>query len=150
MTKESPLRRIIADAKGYDYRIAENLQEARTKEGYYLVMEGDDGGQIYLSYPASLVQCDENTLEKILIIIDENQWSNFDNTMRRFTFERFDSDRIIPGGMGGGFTLKDDLWVHEEIADAKLQLKEILMRKLSETELTKKLKDLALLLPKKV
>ena len=114
-----------------------------------MVMEGDDGGQIYLSCPASLVQCDKYALEKILIIIDENQWSNFDKTMRRITFERFDSDRIIPGGMGGGFTLKDDLWVHEEIADIKPQLSGILMKKQNERELQKKLQELKMLLPKK-
>ena len=126
-----------------------SLKKAKEHDDYYLVMEGDDGGQIYLSCPTSMINCNEETLAQILVIIDENQWRNFDVSMRTIFYEQYITPDMIPGGMGGGLIQENDIWVHEEIEQAKEELRNILTKKQNEADLEKSLERLRVLLPKK-
>lgn len=121
----SPLRELIAKATESKYRGIDNLKVAKKGKNYYLIMEGDDGGQIYLTCPVRLIQCKESTLKKLLEIIDAYQWPGNSNDMRRIIYEPKDNGSIA-GGMGGGVLL-ENLWVHEEIKFPQNLIKKIII-----------------------
>jgi hypothetical protein len=54
---ESALRRMLA---GSSYQAFPSLAEAKATPEAAVVMEGDEGGSIYFTCPARLVECDED------------------------------------------------------------------------------------------
>lgn len=63
---ESGVRRMVADAISGRYEAFRSLEEARAAQDAAVVMEGDDGGSIYLTCPIGLVNCDEQALRQLL------------------------------------------------------------------------------------
>jgi hypothetical protein len=83
-----------------------------------LVMEGDYGGQIYLSCPMKLVQCGPKEIESVLRDLDTMAWGCNEGDGADTYYLRRQSGQGIWGGMGGGIVL-DGLWVHEEFTHLK-------------------------------
>jgi hypothetical protein len=108
----SPLRQMMAEARGAEHLHCGSLDEARQTEDAVLVMEGDDGGRIYLTCPARRVRCDEATLRRLLEDVDALGWR--DISMAGLFFELLAMGSGVAGGMGGGVIL-DGLWVHPRI-----------------------------------
>ena len=99
--------------------------------GAHLYMEGDWGGQIYLSIPARQVECDQATLNKLLAEIDFREWNCNDGDGGGIAYERQPrKENGIGGGMGGG-EIEDGLWVHRTLEDIKPLIQAVLSGKLA-------------------
>lgn len=120
---QSPLRKMMSDAKGGEYVSIKNLEEAKKVKNSYLVMEGDDGGQIYITCPVELVKCEEKQLRELLESLDDLVWQ--DLSMTGLYYEIHEPDSIVSGGSGGG-KAGDDLWIHSEFDNIKNKIKEVI------------------------
>ena len=108
----SPLRSLMAEAATSPYVSYPSLVEAQADPDGVMIMEGDDGGTIYVVCPARLVRCSQQSLERLLQDIDALVWREPD--MARIVFERARVGQRIAGGLGGGI-VTDQIWVHEEL-----------------------------------
>jgi hypothetical protein len=89
-----------------------SLAEAQATSDGVVVFEGDYGGQIYLTCPASMVRCDESSLQTLLTDIDTLAFR--DPPSARIYYERHAVSTGIWGGMGGGI-VTGSLWVHPRL-----------------------------------
>lgn len=90
------------------------FEAARSNEGKFVIMEGDSGGQIYLTAPMSLVKCDESVLINLFYDIDSLQWHNIDDA--NINIEARNPGDAVFGGMGGGI-ITTEVWIHPSIED---------------------------------
>ncbi len=109
---ESSVRRMMADAHRRPYHPLRSLAEAQAVPDGVVIFEGDWGGQIYATCPASIVRCSKETLRDLLCDLDAVGWCELDGA--RVFYERHPSGTSVSGGMGGG-RVTDDLWVHPRI-----------------------------------
>jgi hypothetical protein len=116
---ESGLRRLMADATGVPYQAFKTLADARLDPDGVVVLEGDDGGQIYGVFPTSIVSCAEDCLRRLLGDLDAIAWPHNPSDMARVVYERRAVGQGIAGGMGGG-QLSADGWVHLEFCELGL------------------------------
>jgi hypothetical protein len=123
----SPLRFMIAEAYGKPYRNFKNLVEARKGRNATLVMEGDYGGQIYLTCPVEKIKCGEKELKQLLEDIDAIEWGNPDGA--GMYFEEIEKGSGVAGGMGGGIAL-EGLWVHERLKSIENKIEAVISGKI--------------------
>src|SRR5262249_41746862 len=109
---ESAVRRMVSDAAGHSYIAVRSLEEAKRYPDGAVVLEGDWGGQIFLTCPAQLVQCTEQTLQQLLSDLNETAWPGQEEGMGVF-YERLPVGAGVAGGMGGA-AIQGDIWVHQE------------------------------------
>jgi hypothetical protein len=105
----SPVRYIKADVDGVEYRNCRTLDEARRTADTVMVMEGDDGGQIYLTYPVRYIHCHEAALRQLLEDVDGLGWEDMSGAGMFYEILPVGSD--VAGGMHGGEVV-DGLWLH--------------------------------------
>ena len=117
---ESGLRRLIADTHGTSYQALPSLAAARLHDDGVVVLEGDDGGQVYAVFPARAVECDVEALDHLLRDLDTIAWPGNDPDMARVFYERHPLGARIAGGMGGG-VVDARGWVHQEFRDLQLE-----------------------------
>jgi hypothetical protein len=110
----SPLRDLMAEATGGSYRAFGSLQEAQSDPDGAVILEGDDGGQLYLAFPARAVNCTEESLSLLLLDLDEICWPGNDADMARVIYERRPVGQGVAGGMGGG-VVSPGGWIHPAI-----------------------------------
>lgn len=120
---ESGLRRMIADAAGVPYVALRSLEDARQAPDGVVILEGDDGGQIYAVVRAVAVNCPEPTLQLLLHDLDLHAWK--DLASARIFYERWPLGSTIAGGMGGG-TVTETLWLHPDLRDLESQVAGVL------------------------
>lgn len=127
---ESPLRRMMDDTGKATYRPLASLSAARADAHGIAVLEGDDGGQVYIVCSAQQIQCSDTVLQQLLIDLDEIEWPGNDPNMRRIYFESRPVGEGVPGGMGGGQVV-DGFWIHPSLAKHGLSdaIKEVLSGK---------------------
>ena len=123
---QSPLRSLMSEAGEFPYTPLQNFKEAKKYDDAYVIMQGDDGGQIYLAVPLNFVKCEEAVLQRLLEEIDELSWK--DPSMAMIYYERIPIGRGIPGGMGGGKTT-NSLWVHERLESHKDRILQVIQGK---------------------
>jgi hypothetical protein len=116
---ESGLRRVISDMQGLPYQPLHTLEEAQSFIDGAVILEGDDGGQIYVVCPASMVKCSIKRLNKLLRDLDEIAWPGNFSHMRRIYYECLPVGSGVAGGMGGA-VVKDGVWIHDEFIHMKL------------------------------
>jgi len=116
---ERPLGRIIADADGPRYSPLRSLDEARAVSDGVVILQGDDGGQIYVVCPASEITCSAEALDALLRDLDQIAWPDNDPSMARIYYERLAQGAGICGGMGGGL-VADGRWIHDQFVKMKL------------------------------
>ncbi len=104
----------------------ESYLSAKKVEGAYVVMHGDDGGQVYLTVPLANVRASEKNLEKLLAEIDSHAWN--DPRTRLLYYEKGFSGKKLVGGMGGG-QMQDNLWVHPKLEELRSYIDERLNTK---------------------
>ena len=105
-----------------------SLAAARAVPDGSVVLQGDWGGQIYLTAPASKVACDEATLARLLRELDAVAWPGSDPGAAEIGYERLREGESVPGGMGGG-KVTGDVWVHEELRPHEGAIREVLAGK---------------------
>jgi hypothetical protein len=115
---DSPLRSLIANAHGVEYCTFASLSEAQRDPDGVVILQGDDGGQIYVVARASAVACSEEALCRLLRDIDEREWPGNDWNSSRVCFERHSVGAVVAGGMGGGLVTLEP-WVHPRLESLK-------------------------------
>ena len=117
---ESGARRLISDAHGIPYYPLHSLAEAKSFSDGVVILEGDDGGQIYLVCPASLVECSVEILEGLLRDLDGVSWPGNDPNSARVFYERLPLGAPVFGGTGGA-TVEEEIWIHQSFVDSGLE-----------------------------
>jgi len=125
---DSPLRSLIAEAHGLEHHTFASLSEAQRDANGVVILEGDEGGEIYVVARASDVACSEETLRRLLRDIDEMEWPNNDWDMSRVCFERHHVGEVVGGGMGGGLVALET-WVHPRLEALKTAIVGVLSGK---------------------
>lgn len=120
---ESPLRRMVSSSHNEPYVALTSFADAKSKSDAYLVMEGDDGGQIYLVAPMTMVLCDERVLKDVLRYFDDMAWK--DISMAAIRYEIYKEGDTVSGGMGGG-RAENGLWIHSKFFNVKEKIERIL------------------------
>jgi hypothetical protein len=108
---ESGVRRMMADAEGSSYVSFKSLAEAKSHRDGFVILEGDDGGQIFVVCSASEVNCSEEVLRQLLLDLDAKTWDSPDAA--RIYYERRQVGEGVAGGMGGSVA-GTEIWIHEE------------------------------------
>ena len=103
---------MLADAHGTPYAALPSLKEARRVPDAAVVMEGDDGGSIYLTCPVRLVRCDEAALRQLLRDLDAHDWDDPEGAGLFYEVAPVGSG--VAGGTGGG-VVTDGVWLHPEL-----------------------------------
>ena len=116
---ESGVRRAVSDAHGLPYHPLRSMAEARSFSDGVVILEGDDGGQVYVVCPASMVKCVEELLSQLLRDLDEIAWSGNDPDMARVFYERCAVGSGVAGGMGGA-VVREGIWIHDEFIKLRL------------------------------
>jgi len=107
----------------------EYLQENGKK--IWLVLEGDWGGQIYLTIPICFLG-EEAKVAELLKFIDERAWSCNDGHGTDVQLNLTNNpENGVSGGMGGGMLL-DRLWMYCEFSDSRWKEKVFEMLGLAE------------------
>jgi hypothetical protein len=109
---------VIADAHGTGYEVVESLRRAQAREDYPVVMQGDDGGSIYLTCQAVQVRCDQGALTALLEALDARYWN--DRDMARVFYERLPVGSGVAGGTGGG-VVANGVWLHPKLEEQGLR-----------------------------
>jgi hypothetical protein len=118
---ESGVRRLISDAREIPYHPLHTLEEAKSFSDGVVILEGDDGGQIYLVCPAACIQCSLENLAALLLDLDRISWPGNDPNSARIFYERLPVGAPVFGGMGGA-KVGEDLWIHQGLVDAGLEV----------------------------
>jgi hypothetical protein len=105
---------MMADADGGEYMAFEGLAAARNHPDSVVIMEGDDGGTIYLTVPVYKVTCSEIALRHLLSDIDAMCWN--DRRLAHLIYEIVPIGGAVAGGMGGG-RVADGLWLHPRVQE---------------------------------
>ncbi len=105
----------------------QTLEEARQADAH-MYMQGDWGGQIYLSIPARQIVCGMDELQTLLKHIDRREWGCNEGDGKSIGFLKALKDVGISGGMGGG-QANESLWVHESLEDLKSDIEDVLRGK---------------------
>jgi hypothetical protein len=113
---ERPIGRIMAEAHHEEFRPIKTLDEAKQFDDGVVILEGDDGGQVYLTCPARMVHCSQEQLQQLLLDIDAKCWQCNENEGARIYFERKLIGSGVWGGMGGG-VITGGLWLHFQIEE---------------------------------
>jgi len=121
---ESPLRRMMSDAHGTPYQPLRSLDDARSCDDGVAILQGDWGGQIYAVIPATMIQCSEKSLHRLLIALDRQAWSCNEGEGASIYYEQKTVGEGIAGDMGGGAST-GELWVHAEFDDIVDQIRAV-------------------------
>jgi len=108
----SAVRSMVSEARGVDFRALKTLEQAKDTPDAVVIIEGDWGGQIYLTCPAALINIDEDGLRRVLVELDRVGWREIEGA--GIYFEVLAAGSGVAGGMGGGL-VTDHLWLHPEI-----------------------------------
>jgi hypothetical protein len=123
-TGQSPLRSLMADANAVEYKSFASLEEAKLNPKGIVVLEGDDGGQIYLVAFVSNIRCSEEILRKLHQDIDAREWPKQPD-MAFMCFEVGHLGMTVPGGMGGGLVTNEP-WTHPRLIDIRSSILAVL------------------------
>jgi hypothetical protein len=110
---------MIADSANAVYRAYPSLDQARADPNAAVVLEGDDGGQIYAVFPAGRVDISAASLQQLLRDLDAIAWPGQPD-MARVVYERLPVGSGVAGGMGGGLVATDG-WIHPEFVRLGLE-----------------------------
>jgi hypothetical protein len=112
---ESPVRAMLFRAGKVEHHPLRSLHDAQEVPDGVVILEGDYGGQIYVTCPAKLVKCGEDALGALLDEIDHMEWDNPSGA--GLYYERHPVGAGVAGGMGGAVVL-DGVWLHDELEQA--------------------------------
>ena len=102
----------------FEYDAIDTLDEARRIPEAYAILEGDYGGQTYLTAPAKLIKGDEQVPRHLLQDLDELAWHDPDG--QHLTYWKHKGGEHFGGGMGGA-DATGDVWVHERLRELGIE-----------------------------
>jgi len=108
-----------------------SYREAKESPSGVLIMEGDYGGQIYLTCPMKYVQCGPEAIKQLILELDSMAWACNEGDGAEISYmTHWDGSdgESVGGGMGGGFVV-DGLWVHGEFSKLKDSIWQVLQGK---------------------
>lgn len=108
----------MADAHTRSYTAYSTLAEAGQDDDAAVVMQGDEGGTIYLTCPVRFVRCDERTLHTLLLDLDKLDWNEPSSV--GLYFEHAPVGTGIAGGTGGG-VVAEGVWLHPSLETPDLR-----------------------------
>jgi hypothetical protein len=108
------------EAYGTPFEPIATLEEARQLENAYVILQGDWGGQIYVTVPVSRVGCSHEQLAVLLRKLDQHEWECNEGDGAEMFFERLSPGAGVSGGMGGG-AATDNVWIHPSLEEAGLR-----------------------------
>jgi hypothetical protein len=111
---ESAARSFLAESKGQVYRSFRTLAEAKAAPIAAVIVEGDYGGQIFTTCPASLVGSTEERVRRLAEELETRTNATTYAGSAQVLFEPIPVGGGVAGGMGGGIVV-NGVWVHEEI-----------------------------------
>lgn len=114
---------MIAEAEGVQHVRFDSLESAKANPDSVVIMEGDYGGQIYLTCPVRLVRCTQAVLKQLLNDIDDYRWC--DPAGAGVYFELGKAGTRVAGGMGGGAII-DGVWLHEMLEHLRPQVEPVI------------------------
>lgn len=95
----------------------------QSKRSDVVVMEGDWGGQIYLTVPRAVVACTEDVLHQLLADIDAIQWQEPEGAS--LYVDQYRAGDGVLGGMGGGL-VTEGVWLHERLERLRQPIEAVL------------------------
>ena len=107
----SPVRHIMSETHGTEFRPIKTFEEARLDPDGVAVFEGDYGGQILATIRMSYVKCSERALDLLLADLGALAWGCNDGQGEGLYYERIPVGGGVAGGMMGGCVV-DGVWVH--------------------------------------
>lgn len=116
----SPLRSLMAEATGVPYHSFASLHDAKADVDGTVILEGDDGGQIYVVAPARVVACAEAVLDRLLRDLDAISWPDNGADSARLVFEMCAVGSTLSGGKGGA-VVTNGVWVHPELTQLGIE-----------------------------
>lgn len=116
----SLVRGCLHQVTGLPYAPLRTLAQAKALDDGVIVLEADWGGQIVVVARAAAVACDEATLRRLLLDLDELTCPEDELEGTALCFERASVGSTIAGGMGGGRVV-EDVWMHAELVQAGLE-----------------------------
>jgi len=122
---DDPMKKIVATSHSKEYKSLKNLDQAKKTKNAYVVMQGDDGGQIYLVCPVIKVACGEADLRLLLETIDNAAWK--DMSMAGLYYEIYQPNSKVTGGLGGG-SATNDLWIHPNLEKMRPEIQAMLQK----------------------
>jgi hypothetical protein len=90
----------------------EELLKAKSKDNVYAIGYGDGGDTIYFTCPAKLINASAQSLQKLILTVDEMMW--FEDSSRGIDFEEYlnppedTKDKL-------GKILQNDIWFNPNI-----------------------------------
>ncbi|HTD25153.1 MAG TPA: hypothetical protein VK738_21065 [Terriglobales bacterium] len=117
LSHESGLRKMEAESTGQQYVSFKSLKEAQQDPQGIVILEGDEGGQIYVVCPVSIVRCSEESLQQLLQDLDALKWS--DPSSAHLFYERLPLGSGVSGGMGGGL-VQSSVWLRPRLVKLEL------------------------------
>jgi 3-methyladenine DNA glycosylase AlkD len=110
----SDVRYMMHKAHGMGFKPLTDYDRAKEVKHGCVIIEGDYGGQVYLTCPMKYVKCSHKALLQLASDLDSIYWDDEEGC--RVYYENYKPPHGIFGGMGGG-VLVDGLWVHPEFED---------------------------------
>jgi hypothetical protein len=101
----------MGQAAGREYASFKTLESVKADQVGAVILEGDDGGQIYVVVPAHQVLCSEDALDQLLRDLDAINWPGNDDDMARVVYARRPIGMPVAGGMGGA-VVGAEAWIH--------------------------------------
>ena len=83
-------------------------------KGWWWVMEGDWGGQVYCTIPVTETGISEQRLQALLVYIDSSAWPNNHGQGASLALQDGVIGEKVRGGMGGG-RLEREVWFHRSL-----------------------------------
>ena len=115
------LRSMVAQHEGAAYRSHATLAEAIANDAH-VILQGDYGGQIYFTCPATKVKCSESGLKRLLDYLDARSWNDTQGASIFFEDRTPDSTAEIEILTGAAADLKvADIWLHTRLQELKLE-----------------------------
>jgi len=103
---------VVLNMSGEAIRTLWSLIDALAVDDGIVIIEGDYGGQIYLTIPARLVRRSERELWELAYLLDGWEWDEVEGN--GVFFERHPAGSVLEGGMGGGM-VGHGLWMHPDL-----------------------------------
>jgi hypothetical protein len=127
---ERSLGRMLCETAGHTFFPLKSLHEAKSYEDGVVILQGDDGGQIYVVCVAAQVACSEQNLEMLLRDLDEIAWPGNDPDACHIYYERRAVGASVAGGMGGAAVTAAP-WIHPDFVELGLapMIREVIQAK---------------------
>lgn len=110
----SDVRYMMHKAHGVEFKPLMDYKRAKEEKHGCVIIEGDYGGQVYLTCPMKYVRCSHEALLQLSSDLDSIYWDDEEGC--KVYYEAYKPPHGIFGGMGGG-VLINGLWVHPEFED---------------------------------